>query len=46
VLNAAAVGTVTERLTVCSWFCWAIPLLVCEAVFQGRKLTRGARQAS
>jgi uncharacterized membrane protein len=45
VLNATAVGTPTERLTVCSWFCWAIPLLVCEAVLQGRKLTRGALEA-
>ena len=46
VLNAAAVGTLNERLTVCSWFCWAIPLLACEAVLQGRKLTWRVREAS
>jgi hypothetical protein len=38
VLGSAGVGTLGERLTVCSWFCWAVPLLVCEAVLQGRKL--------
>ena len=43
-LGAAGVGTLTERLTVCSWSCWALPLLVCEAVLQGRKLRSGPLQ--
>ena len=36
--EAAGVGTVFERLGAASWFCWAVPLLVCEAVLQGRKV--------
>jgi len=38
VLEAADVGTPLERISVASWFSWAIPLLVNEAVLQGRKL--------
>jgi Predicted membrane protein (DUF2306) len=38
VLGATGVGTLTERLAACSWFCWAIPLLVAEAILQGRKM--------
>jgi predicted membrane protein DUF2306 len=37
-LEAAGVGTVPERLGAASWFCWAVPLLVAEAVLQGRKI--------
>jgi uncharacterized membrane protein len=38
VLDAAGVGSLPQRLTVASWFCWAVPLLVTEAVLQGRKI--------
>jgi uncharacterized membrane protein len=38
VLEAAGVGTLNERLTIASWFCWAIPLLVTEAWLQGKKI--------
>jgi hypothetical protein len=37
-LSAANVGTVTEQLAVASWFCWAVPLLITEAILQGRKI--------
>ena len=38
VLQAAGVGTLHEQLAASSWFCWAAPLLVTEAVLQGRKI--------
>lgn len=34
------VGEIRERLTVASWICWSLPLLVTEAVLQGRKIFR------
>jgi hypothetical protein len=37
-LERAQVGTLPERLAVASWFCWAVPLLVTEAILQGRKI--------
>jgi len=37
-LEGAGVGTPIERLTAASWFCWAVPLLISEAVMQGRKI--------
>jgi uncharacterized membrane protein len=37
-LQAAHVGTVFEQLALSSWFCWAVPLLVNEAILQGRKI--------
>jgi len=37
-LQAADLGTPHEQLAACSWFCWAVPLLVTEAVLQGRKI--------
>ena len=37
-LEASQVGTVLERLAVASWFCWAVPLLIAEAIIQGRKI--------
>ncbi len=37
--EAAGVGaTIFERLSAASWFCWAAPLLVTEAIIQGRKI--------
>ena len=38
VLQAASVGSLSEQLAAASWFCWAAPLLVTEAVLQGRKI--------
>jgi hypothetical protein len=37
-LQAAGVGTQQEQLAASSWFCWAVPLLVVEALLQGRKI--------
>lgn len=37
-LNGAGVGTQIEQLTIASWTCWAVPLLITEAVLQGRKI--------
>ena len=37
-LQMAGVGTLHEQLAIASWFCWAVPLLVVEAVLQGRKI--------
>jgi predicted membrane protein DUF2306 len=37
-LRWTAIGTIVERLTAMAWLCWAIPLLVTEAVLQGRKI--------
>jgi hypothetical protein len=41
-LEQAGVGTTIERLTAMSWFCWAVPLLITEAILQGRKLAANA----
>ena len=38
ILQAAGVGTLQEQLAVASWFCWAVPLLITEAILQGRKI--------
>jgi hypothetical protein len=40
ILQAAGVGTLVEQLNVASWFCWAVPLLVTEAILQGRKILK------
>jgi uncharacterized membrane protein len=40
-LQAAGVGTRNEQLAASSWFCWAVPLLVLEAVMNGRKIVAG-----
>ena len=37
-LQFAGVGTLREQLGVCSWFCWAAPLLAAEVALQGRKM--------
>ena len=38
ILNGMEVGTLIERLTTASWFCWAFPLLFAEAFIQGKKI--------
>ena len=43
-LQWAGVGTQLERLTAASWFCWAVPLLVTEAILQGRKIAASGRE--
>jgi hypothetical protein len=43
ILQAAGVGTLAEQISAASWFCWAVPLLLTEAVLQGRKIVAVAR---
>jgi hypothetical protein len=38
VLQATGVGNLQEQLAAAAWFCWAGPLLVTEAILQGRKI--------
>ena len=38
ILQAVGVGTLREQLAAASWFCWAAPLLITEAVLQGKKI--------
>ena len=38
ILQATGVGSLPEQLAAASWFCWAAPLLVTEAILQGRKI--------
>jgi uncharacterized membrane protein len=38
IMQATGVGTLREELAAASWFCWAVPLLMTEAVLQGRKI--------
>src|SRR5262249_40313054 len=38
ILQTTQVGTLQEQAAAASWFCWAIPLLVTEAVLQGKKI--------
>ena len=38
VLQRAGVGTTLEQLAISAWFCWSVPLLITEAVLQGRKV--------
>jgi uncharacterized membrane protein len=38
VTGAFEVGTLLERLSAASWFCWAVPLLVTEAIIQWKKM--------
>ena len=47
ILEIAGVGTLVEQLNVASWFCWAVPLLVTEAILQGRKILQAqSREAN
>jgi len=45
VTEAAGVGTPLDRLTAASWCGWSVPLLINEAILQGRKIfsVRSAR---
>jgi uncharacterized membrane protein len=37
-LGAAGVESNGEQLTIAAWSCWTVPLIVTEAVIQGRKI--------
>ena len=37
-LQTAQVGQLQEQLAAASWSCWAVPLLVTEAILQGRRV--------
>ncbi len=37
-LGALQIGMPQDQIVVAAWFCWAAPLLVTEAVMQGRKI--------
>jgi hypothetical protein len=41
VLQGAGIGTLAEQINAASWFCWAVPLLITEAILQGRKIFTG-----
>jgi hypothetical protein len=38
VLESRNIGSVSDRLAVGSWICWSVPLLITEALMQGRKV--------
>jgi hypothetical protein len=38
IMVATGIGSLQEQLAAASWFCWAGPLLVTEAILQGRKI--------
>jgi len=38
ILELARVGTLLERQTAASWVAWSLPLLLTEAILQGRKI--------
>jgi hypothetical protein len=38
IMQATGIGSLQEQLAAASWFCWAAPLLVTEAILQGRKI--------
>ena len=42
-LQTGGVGTVQEQLAVAAWGCWALPLVIPEAVLQGRKILAVSR---
>ena len=37
-LGVIGLGTKAERAAIMAWSCWAVPLLITEAVLQGRKI--------
>ena len=45
-LNAAGVPNSPEKTTYVSFLCWALPLLITEAVLQGRKIFASGRGAT
>jgi len=45
-LELAKIGTTTERLIVASWLSWSGPLMITEAVLQGRKMFQSTTTTS
>lgn len=45
IAGAFDIGTLIERLSAASWFCWAVPLLITEAILQWRKMVRSSVHA-
>lgn len=41
IFEVVNIGTLTEQLTGASWLCWTVPLLITEAILQGRKIFSG-----
>lgn len=39
-LQSTSIGTIQEQLAMAAWGCWALPLLMTEAVLQGRKILK------
>jgi hypothetical protein len=37
-LQAARIGDATTQIAFASWVCWAVPLLITEALLQGKKI--------
>ncbi len=46
IFQVTGVGTLFEQLVAASWFCWAVPLLITEAIIQGRKVLGSAQTHS
>lgn len=46
VLDAARIGTIVERMTAAAWLGWTVPLIIAEAVMQGRKIFAGGVTAT
>ena len=42
-LTGLNVGTIIDRLNIASWVCWAVPLLICEALIRSCKKTKQNR---
>jgi predicted membrane protein DUF2306 len=40
-LESVKIGTTTEQLIVACWLSWSVPLLITEAILQGRKMFQG-----
>ena len=45
ITGAFDIGTLFERLSAASWFCWAVPLLITEAILQWRKMVKSSAHA-
>ena len=46
IFQVVGIGTLVEQISVASWFCWAVPLLITEAFIQGRKVLGSAQTRS
>ena len=46
ILDLVRIGTTTERLIVASWLSWSAPLVITEALLQGRKMFHSSATTS